>query len=397
MSQDNGEIGFEFPDSGATLAFDGTPMRKALTQFPFLPLAFVLLLGGKLAFFGLGWVGVVALVAALLWLSLEVIRWLMRGRSVVRIPEPDSEERAPSDEELVSLVYFLSDVREPTEEDIRNCVSRALEIRFDPDDPDAEHFVVEFASADEDQTKPAAFRQFMLRLPAGLFYAAVSREPYVEDPADFARRSIRDKRLRKAVEEHLAWISVDFLEKDPEPEDKRDAYAVIGKILAAMAGPDCLALYCPELQRCNEFDPLLLDDLASGSPLRLFTEPTFEPIIEVAEDDPRMRDAVGEALARWPEFESAFARREEDKDANPYLVKAEFREGTVSEFMWLTVTGLTAGSVRGVLMNAPHELLEVHRGTQVEVELDRLNDWIYPGPDGELVGGFTLDVLADEE
>ena len=27
--------------------------------------------------------------------------------------------------------------------------------------------------------------------------------------------------------------------------------------------------------------------------------------------------------------------------------------------------------------------------------MDRINDWIYPGPDSSHIGGFTLDVLAD--
>ncbi len=47
-------------------------------------------------------------------------------------------------------------------------------------------------------------------------------------------------------------------------------------------------------------------------------------------------------------------------------------------------------------MNDPHELLEVHRGARVHFTLDRLNDWIYPGRGGSHVGGFTLDVLADD-
>ena len=48
-------------------------------------------------------------------------------------------------------------------------------------------------------------------------------------------------------------------------------------------------------------------------------------------------------------------------------------------------------------MNDPHELLDFHRGANVHFELDRLNDWIYPGNDGDHVGGFTLDVLAESE
>ena len=61
----------------------------------------------------------------------------------------------------------------------------------------------------------------------------------------------------------------------------------------------------------------------------------------------------------------------------------------------MTVERITSTEVSGILMNDPHELFEVHRGANVTFTLERLNDWIYPGPDDSHIGGFTLDVLAD--
>jgi uncharacterized protein YegJ (DUF2314 family) len=46
-------------------------------------------------------------------------------------------------------------------------------------------------------------------------------------------------------------------------------------------------------------------------------------------------------------------------------------------------------------MNDPHELMNIHRGASVTLEVNDLNDWIYRDQDGEHVGGFTLDVLAE--
>src|SRR5690606_14805042 len=115
----------------------------------------------------------------------------------------------------------------------------------------------------------------------------------------FARVAIRDKRLRKAIERHVAWISVDLMEDTTDRTRIREAYQVIGRILAVMGGPDCLAIYCPELPRCNEFDPGLLERLCGDDPVSLFDEPTFDPVIEISDDNPKMAEAVREAIVRW--------------------------------------------------------------------------------------------------
>jgi uncharacterized protein YegJ (DUF2314 family) len=109
-----------------------------------------------------------------------------------------------------------------------------------------------------------------------------------------------------------------------------------------------------------------------------------------------MAEAVREAVNRWPEFVAAY-EVSNALQRERFIVKAEFREGRKSEFMWVSVRDIRDGEVTGILMNDPHELLEVHRGAQVTFSLDRLNDWIYPGRDGSHIGGFTLNVLADDE
>jgi uncharacterized protein YegJ (DUF2314 family) len=161
-----------------------------------------------------------------------------------------------------------------------------------------------------------------------------------------------------------------------------------------MGGPDCLAIYCPELQRCNEFDPGLLERLCGSDPVSLFNEPTFEPVIEISDNNPKMAAAVKEAISRWPEFVAAYIEAASGEKER-FIVKAEFREGRKSEYMWVTVQGISPTEVTGILMNDPHELLDVHRGATVTFTTERLNDWIYPGPGGSHIGGFTLDVLAD--
>lgn len=370
-------------------------MRSRLKAFPILATAILLALLIRLLVSGLSWVGVVALVIAVIWFGFEIVRWLLfrPDESQMYAAEKPEKQESEKAEELVSLVYFLSDSRSADESTIRACVSNALQIKFDVSNPDSEYFVMQF-------TPPEAARQndgihhFMVRLPQGLFAVLVSEGPYIDNPGEFAKQSIRDKRLRNAVEGHQAWLSVDLMDAPTDPDEIVEAYRVIGKILATLAGPDCLAVYCPELQRCNEFDLSLIDSLTSEDPLSIFDEPTFEPIIEISDNNPRMAAAVEEATQRWPEFVQAFKARTEF-NSESYIVKAEFREGKTCEYMWVSVTEILDQEISGILMNDPHELLDLHRGATVSFPLERLNDWIYPREDGSHAGGFTLDVLAE--
>lgn len=373
-------------------------MPDRIKSFPFLATIILAGLLSRLFLSGLSVWGVVALVVTSLWFAFEIVRWLLPLRQKRK---PASGPRSPGgnggsaeSESLISLVFFLSEPSRADEASIRTCVSNALGIRFPVDDPDSDTFVMPFSPPDL-RHHEAHIRHFMVRIPEGLFAVLVSDKPYIENPAEFARGSIRDKRLRSAVERHVAWVSVDLMDAEDDTEYRLGAYRIIGRILASMAGPDCLAIYCPELQRCNEFDPGLIETLCGEDPLHLFDEPTFEPVIEISDNHPRMADAVREAVDRWPEFVEAFTTSS-SIERERFIVKAEFREGRKSEFMWVSVRDILGDTVSGTLMNDPHELLEVHRGAEVTFTLDRLNDWIYPGDDGSHIGGFTLDVLADE-
>ncbi len=372
-------------------------MSPRIKRFPFLAALILGALITRLILDGLSGVGVAALIIALVWFAIEFTRWLLPIRSKQQTPEPtDSDPLAEPGEELISLVFFLTEPREADESSIRNCISNALGIRFNVNDPDSEFFVIPFSPPAKSGSRDQGIRHFMVKIPEGLFSVLISNRPYIENPKSFARGAIRDKRLRSAVERHQAWISVDLMDDTIDPGETSAAYGVIGKMLASMGGPDCLAVYCPALQRCNEFDTGLLETLSIGDPLRLFNEPTFEPVIEISDSNPKMAAAVKEAVSRWSEFAAAYEEAPLSLRER-FIAKAEFREGKKSEFMWVTVMEITPDRVSGILMNDPHELLELHRGANVTFRLSRLNDWIYPDPGGGHVGGFTLDVLADAD
>lgn len=373
-------------------------MGATFRKLPLLPLALFLVLLGRLIFAGLSAAGFILFLGVLGWLGWAVARFLLlwsrparAAREHADAGKPDAEPRP-----FVSLVFFLDEPRHASLEAVRQCVAAALgsgsEIRGAP---------VEIEEVSARRLGPAApprTQQFLIHLPQGIFGVILSPHPYMESPDTFARDTIRDKRLRTAIEKHEAWISVDFMGTVARSGARDSAYQTIGRLMASLAGPDCLALFCPELQRCNEFDLSLIERLRSDDPMALFDEPTFEPIIEVSADDPRLRAAVKEALLRWPEFVTAFREADRRGDLDDrFIAKAEFSENGVSEFMWLSVTQATSSGIRGLLLNDPHELVGVHKGAAVSVDLSRLNDWIYPDKDGNPVGGFTLAVLSGEE
>jgi len=366
-------------------------LRAKIFRFPFIPLAVTLFMVVRLLTTGLGWFGLTVLAFSSAFFGVELVRWLFGFRYEMEERDPARQIVREEPENLISLVFFLDEPRAVKEESLRKCVKNAIGIDVEKADGKDDFFVVQYRPPTMGSSN--FIDNFMIRIPQGVFSVMSSSRPYISNPVRFARDSIRDKRLRTAVEKHRAWISVDLM--DDQLNSKTLAYQVIGKLMAAMAGPDCLAIYCPEIQRCNEFEPSQIELLCGNTPLSLFSEPTFEPVIEVADDDPRMAAAEQLAKKLWPEFVQAFARRK-PADAEKYIIKAEFSEGLRSEYMWVTVTRIENAKIHGVLTNDPHELVEVFRGARVEVPLDRLNDWIYPGEDGKAVGGFTLDILNED-
>lgn len=362
-----------------------------------------------------------ALAASGLWFGLCLIRSLgrrlnsstpdfTRGGGFGRIPAEmrwnrqegggqSSDPTAASSrnsEPILSLVLLLSDPRSPTEASISGCVSSALDIELDPEDLHATQFVIRMPdqSNRSGSGQVKGIQHFMVKLDRGVFAVLSSDRPYVEKDDQSVYRNIRDKRLRTAIDSHRAWISVDLMGQPENNHEKDRAYRVIGKIIAAMAGPDCLAVCCPELQACNEFDPGLIEKLQSSDPLDIFADPTFAPVIEVDKDNPAMIDAVTEARERWDEFVAALPA---DCDDERYLAKVEFCDQDISEFMWVQVTEANERVVHGLLVNEPHQLENVHCGQKVSVPVEQLNDWIYPDDDGKMVGGFTLAIIAGAE
>jgi hypothetical protein len=192
----------------------------------------------------------------------------------------------------IAFVWLLDRPRHLDLDTVRRIVGQAVGVQI-PAEPeaDSECFVI---------GEPPSM---MVKIPDYMLLVNCVPAPYVDNPSK-AADSVSELRLKKILQEHQAWVSADLF-GDYDEEQTRRGYGIIGKIAADMAGDDCLALYMPHADRMVPYAPELLEALRSDDPLaQLGWE--VSPVVQISEDDPRMKAAVAEARARWPEFVQAF-------------------------------------------------------------------------------------------
>jgi uncharacterized protein YegJ (DUF2314 family) len=247
-----------------------------------------------------------------------------------------------------------------------------------------------------DDTRPAgdvvagASPHFIAKVEGTWFTIHNVPTPYMDDPAQ-ASESFREARLRNAIRDHHAWLSVEIIQpKAATPE----AYRVLARVLAHFIDADCLALYSPPL---NRFAPCIGDKtvakLQSDDPVKsIFREVDEVPVIPVDDDDPRLKSAEAEARRRFSEFETAFER----KDGTRFAIKTKITSHGNSEHIWVEVARITGSQIEGRLGNDPVDLADLKLGSKVEVERSQVEDWAFLR-NGSPVGLFTVAVIQQIE
>lgn len=81
--------------------------------------------------------------------------------------------------------------------------------------------------------------------------------------------------------------------------------------------------------------------------------------------------------------------------AEQLAIKAPFRQGDKTEWMWVDVVGWKGEALDGTLDNEPGMVTNVKIGQRVKVELREVADYIHQRADGTKVGGFSLEVLRN--
>jgi uncharacterized protein YegJ (DUF2314 family) len=290
-------------------------------------------------------------------------------------PNPDS--KGTSDKEpLISLVLLLREHRFLDETILKRIAGKALDYDFTNASGEAQNFVT------------GHLPTFFLKFRGEIFLIHSFPIPYV-DNADKAGAEIQELRTRKAVSEHKAWLSVDYMQLGQESVDLKAAYQTIGKLIAELADENCLAITSPATGRINVYDPELNEKLRGPNPLEDFAKPIFVPVTAVSSNDALMKAAVEESRRRWPEFVRAFENRSQGQ---MFSIKAPFSDTNHTEFMWVTVTGIENDVIYGTLDSDPVNVTSVKADERVKVRLSDLNDWIYM-EEKTVIGGFTTKVL----
>lgn len=199
-------------------------------------------------------------------------------------------------------------------------------------------------------------------------------------------------RFAQIIRDHAAWLAVDLMEAMDTKVGQDEAYRMIGKAISALADDDVMAILCPQHHFFNLWSSELESLLCGDAPLEALQEEVKAPVIGVPDGD-AIENAIAEARLRWPEFVAVFKNRQPDDER--FIVKAPFKgeDGQV-EHMWLQVFGLEPEYVHGHLVNHPMHTTKLKQGSQVEVPVQDISDWVCPDAEGNPLGNFTQKAIS---
>lgn len=360
------------------------------------------------------WVGLVLLAAFLA----VVIRDLTRGPSVEdivtvvilpfclwllwRLPIRPREDDEEAEEPLRSLVFLLREPRHLEAAILAHLASRAWGSEVEaaqpggPGEDEAEPDAEQEEEAEDEDEEPKSMivgesPHYLCMHWPGVFAIHHVDAPYFDEPEEVAG-AVPELRARQAIEEHSAWLSIDLIQWFGEDDGNREAYRLMGRLLAEVADENTLAIVDPGEGWIVVYDPETEAKLRSDDPLAALRQRYYAPVIDVEEDDAAMQAAVAEARRRWPEFVDAFENRDPDAET-PFSVKVPFTDGEHTEFMWVEVSGIENDVIYGTLGNEPVNVRNVAIGDRVRANVEDLGDWLYVADD-EAVGGFSIRMLA---
>src|SRR5262245_7434852 len=132
-------------------------------------------------------------------------------------------KKVEREEPPISLVFLLREPRYLDKGILEQAVNRAFDVDLANPAKDSTEFVV----------GTEGLPTHIIQLQGRTLLVHNFPMPYMEDKEE-AAKGIADLRLRKAVMDHTAWLSVDSM-ACPEGEDP---YHAIGKLLAELADED---------------------------------------------------------------------------------------------------------------------------------------------------------------
>lgn len=285
------------------------------------------------------------------------------------------------DQPIISLVHLRSQVRYLEAPVLARALSDAWGLNITFGDAADEETCDGFVTGDD------AIFVAVVKQPVPAVFIVHNREgSYLYDSEEFAS-TVPNLRFAEVIASHDSWLAIDLIQAGNSEMEEKAAYRMIGKAISSLADEHVMAILCPQYHYFNLWSGDLEQILCSDSPLDALREEIKAPVYGVPDGD-AIHNAIQEARRRWPEFVACFHSRKPDDDR--FLVKSPFTgdNGQV-EHMWLQVFGLEPEYIHGHLLNEPFHTKKLKQGSQVEVPVSTLSDWVCADADDKPLGNFT--------
>jgi len=119
------------------------------------------------------------------------------------------------------------------------------------------------------------------------------------------------------------------------------------------------------------------------------------PVVMGSGDDAAMAAAERKARDTVDEFITALENPRPEQQA--FAVKARFEDGEQSEYMWLSNIQLIDGKFVGAIDNEPQLISNIEIGDRKTVDPGEISDWMILVDNGEVTGGYTIEVLEKRQ
>jgi len=231
----------------------------------------------------------------------------------------------------------------------------------------------------------------LVKAQGSLFNICAVPQPYINSVQEFAS-GIKDLRIKDAVLQHKAWISVDYVPgQRPVETDTDSQYAQAAKLAAELVNEDCLGICLPGEEVIVASSLSVVEGLRNFRTAREFSELYRpDPVLDLTKEFEAK--AKAEARRRLPEFVKAFEAR---KNGEKFFLKCRFEDGEHTEWMWVEISSAEGDRYFGLLQNDPLWIKQIARGDGVQVEREDIEDWIY-STGGKAVGGFSTPKNPDD-
>ncbi|MCL2641151.1 MAG: hypothetical protein FWD53_09930 [Phycisphaerales bacterium] len=206
---------------------------------------------------------ILGVVVALLLLGL----WIFRS---FRTSTAKPDESPNSGERITSLVLLLKTPRSLSDRELQDAAGRAFKHVF---------------GSEGEYVAAAMPREgfFIVRMPEMNMGVITMNSPYFTDVVA-AADSIREFDVKRAIQDHSAWISVDVIGRPPS-DGSAAIHGRLAKLIGQFAGPETLAIIRTKDGKIATYVPAFADALQRGDVDAIFDAEFPDFIIRAEGDD----------------------------------------------------------------------------------------------------------------